>query len=60
MVAINGKNRFSLLVEKNKEKEVILKVGFGEKHEDFYTFGKLIKQYKPIHVGVSFLKIINY
>lgn len=60
MVATNGKNGLTLLVEKNKEKEVILKVGFGEKHEDFYTFGKLIEQYRPMHIGLSFLKILNY
>lgn len=46
--------------KKNKVKEVILKVGFGEKQEDFYNFDKFIKQYKPIHIGLSFLKIINY
>ena len=47
--------------KKNKVNEVILRVGFGEKSEDFYTFDEQTsKQYRPMHVGLSFLKIINY
>ncbi|MBO7055157.1 MAG: hypothetical protein J6W37_07220 [Bacteroidales bacterium] len=47
--------------KKNKVNEVILRVGFGEKSEDFYTFDEQTsKQYRPMHVGLSFLKILNY
>ena len=55
-----GKIGYRYWSKKNKVNEIILKVGFGEKQEDFYNFDKFIKQYKPIHIGLSFLKIINY
>ncbi len=46
--------------KRNKVKEINLKVGMCEKQEDFYNFGKIIKAYRPIHVGLSFMKILNY
>lgn len=46
--------------KRNKVKEINLKVGIGEKQEDFYNFGKIIKAYRPLHIGLSFMKILNY
>ncbi|MCQ2605781.1 MAG: hypothetical protein MJ204_04465 [Bacteroidales bacterium] len=46
--------------KRNKVKEINLKVGMCEKQEDFYNFGKIIKAYRPVHVGLSFMKILNY
>ena len=47
--------------KKNKVKEINLKVGIGEKGKEFYTFDSVIfKEYRPIHIGLSFMKILNY
>lgn len=52
---------FRYLSKKIRVNEIILKAGIGEKLEDFYTFdSKLSKQYRPMHFGLSFLKVLNY
>lgn len=47
--------------KKNKVNEIILKLGFGKKGKEFYTFGKqLSTESRPMHIGLSFLRILNY
>lgn len=47
--------------KKNKVKEIILRVGIGEKGKEFYTFdSEISKEYRPFNVGLSFMKILNY
>ena len=47
--------------KKNHVNEVILRLGIGEKLDKFYTFdAKLSEQYRPMHIGLSFMRVLNY
>ncbi|MCQ2959223.1 MAG: hypothetical protein MJ198_03425 [Bacteroidales bacterium] len=52
---------FRYWTKKNRVNEIILKAGIGEKQDNFFTFDfKLSKQYRPIHFGLIFSRILNY
>ena len=56
------KQKLELQKEKiDENRKIIEKATEAQKLDKFYTFdAKLSEQYRPMHIGLSFMRVLNY